>query len=117
MLTDKHLLPESYPGSAAWKDLAKGAFVGAAAAGIGLGLKGSSTTQPVTAFAMAAASVGAGALAFMLRSRDLSIPENIAENQARKARRDAWVAAVNNRNAQRLAQTKLTITPTSGVAR
>jgi tetratricopeptide (TPR) repeat protein len=118
-LTEEYLLPERHPGSAAWRDLARGTLLGLAAGGFGFlvasQMKGG--TFPTLSIAMAGTGVATGTVTFVLRRRNLNIPENIAENNRRRAARDALNAEINRRNRERLAQTKLVLTPTSAVAR
>lgn len=115
-----YLLQERHPGSAAWRDLMRGTFLGVAAGGLGYMLSTQITgaTQfPKLSLAMAGTGLATGGMTFLLRRRNVTIPENVAENRARQARRDALNAEINRRNNDRLAQTKLIMTPTSGVAR
>lgn len=117
-LTGSYLLPERHPGSAAWRDLAKGAFLGAAAGGFGFMLSSQiQGASPTLSLAMAGTGVATGTMAFLLRRRNVSISANVAENNRRRAARDALNAEINRRNAERLAQTKLILTPTAGVGR
>ena len=68
------------------------------------------------AAAMATVGVAAGAIGFFTR-RGGSRPENIAANARRRADRAAANAQIRQRNAARLAQTVLVITPAAGNAR
>lgn len=121
-LGSQYLLPERYASSSPWADLTKGVVVGAAAFGISTFLgnnitPGTNQGRGWLGPAMIGTSVSAGTMAFLLRRRDLSIPQNVAENNRRRAQREEFNRAVRSRNDDRLAQTKLLITPTAGVAR
>ena len=69
------------------------------------------------AFTTAGVASGAGLVSFLYRNSHRAIPANIAENTRRKAARAATNAEIAARNASRLAQTKLIITPSAGVGR
>jgi tetratricopeptide (TPR) repeat protein len=119
-LGQQYLLPESHPGSAAWRDLVKGTFLGLAAGGLGFLVKNQidgETSFPQLSLAMAGTGLVAGTTAFFVRRRNVAIRENVAENTRRRAARDALNAEIVRRNNERLAQTKLILTPTAGVVR
>ena len=75
------------------------------------------TSFPQLSIAMAGTGLVTGTATFLLRRRSLMIPENVAENNRRRAARDALNAEITRRNNDRLAQTKLILTPTAGVVR
>ena len=56
-----------------------------------------------------------GGIAFLVRRHQSDIPENIAANAHRRAARLAANEAIARRNAEKLAQTVLLITPAAGV--
>lgn len=119
-LGSEYLLQERHPGAAPWRDLMRGSFLGVAAGGLGylvFSQIGDTKKFPMLSIAMAGTGVVTGTMTFLLRRRNLTIPENVAENNRRRAARDALNAEINTRNNERLAQTKLILTPTSGVVR
>jgi hypothetical protein len=112
-LMSQQLLPERYPPSTGRTSLLKGAAVATAAlliprlAGNG-GLRDGGYGLAAPA---AAAAASAGVIAFVIRRRNPEIPVNIALNNARRAERVAANAEIVGRNADRLAKTRLVLTP------
>lgn len=112
------LLPERHPTSVAGRDLLRGVGMATAAllAHVVVGdrrLQGSGTY----ASAAALGGVAAGASSFLLRQRRRDIPQNVAENVRRREARARANAEIAARNAARIAQTRLVITPAAGAAR
>jgi hypothetical protein len=110
------LLPEHYPSSAATGDLAKGVGL---AAGVALlaaladqRLGSGGAGLPATVAATATVS---GVLAFVWRSHHRDVPANSPENTRRRQKRHDANEATRRRNAERIAQTVLLITPASGL--
>ncbi len=106
------LLPERRPASAATRDLLFGLGVAAGALLSGqlvgkdaLG-GGMSLAAPV-----AAAGAGAGLWAFLYRRAHLEIPENIAANERSRADRARRNAEIMQRNAERIAATRIVVRP------
>lgn len=110
------LLPELHPASAPVRDLLKGIGVAAAAlliqrvlpaADLGPGRTGLSG-------AMAGAGALAGVVSYFVDRAHREIPANIAGNRQRQAERAAANAAVGQRNATLLRQSRVVITPMAG---
>ena len=111
------LLPERVGSPAAPRELAKGVVVAATALivshaivnrELGGGQRGGATL-------VAGIGVLAGAAGFLTLSRRHDIAPNIQENLQRQAARRAANDAIRRRNADRLAQAVLIITPAAGV--
>ena len=111
------LLIEEYQESATWLDLVKGGAVAVAA--VGIPLLALNNDVPWKGHAGIAATVGAatGGIAFQYRRSHRKIPANVAENERRRAQRNAFNAQVQARNAARVAQTILMICPATGCPR
>ena len=116
-LTDRELLPEQLPKSAARGDLLKGLAVGASALIISGALANGHLGGSLRAGAgiVAGGAAVTGGIAFLVRRHQTDIPENIAANAHRRAARLAANEAIARRNAEKLAQTVLLITPAAGV--
>jgi len=111
------LLPERLPESAAAGDLAKGLAVGAGAFFISgvlanRELGGSMAAGPAV---IAGTAAVAGATAFLRLRRRPDVPANVAANARRRAERADSNAAIERRNAARLAATALIISPAAGI--
>lgn len=111
------LLPEQYSGSEARGDLLKGLGVAAGA----LFLAGVASNQDLGSAKGMAAAVGVvgvtvGVTRFVTRRSGVR-PENSAVNERRRAERAATNADIRRRNADRLAQTVLVISPAAGSSR
>ena len=110
------MLPERYRGSAATADLLKGLGV---AAGALLLADVASNRDLGRSRGMAAVvgvtGVAAGVTSFMLR-RGRARPENIAVNARRLSESTATNQQIRQRNAARIAQTILVISPAAGSA-
>jgi hypothetical protein len=111
------LLPVRHSRSAAGRDLLRGATA-AAAALVTHGLLTDRRLGGGGAYATSVSLVGvtAGTWAFVLRQRRRDIPGNVAENRRREAARATHNADVTRRNLEKLAQTRLVLTPAAGVA-
>lgn len=115
-LRPRQLRPEHYPSSAATGDLAKG--VGLAA---GVALLAALADQRLGSggaglpAAVAATATVSGVLAFVWRSHHRDVPANSPENTRRRQERHDANEATRRRNAERMAQTVLLITPASGL--
>lgn len=111
------LLPERHPTSVAGKDLLRGTGVAAAAllarALVADGRLGGGGGY---AGAVALAGAGAGVWSFLMRQRSRDIPANVAENRQRVAERARRNEEIARRNAERVAQTRLVVTPAAGAA-
>ena len=116
---DGDLLPEQYPTSVATGDLLKGLGVAAGALLIQAVLPSSAlgSGDALLSGAVAGAGVVTGVVSFSLRQRNRGIPANIAQNAERRAERASANDSVLARNAERLRQTRLVITPAAGAAR
>lgn len=110
------LLPEQHPTSAAAGNLLRGFAAGAGAFLIGnvlssKDLDGSDGGQAV----VAGVSVAAGITTFIVRQRNRSIPENIAANAERQRVRAQTNAAIRERNADKLREARIVLSPAAGV--
>jgi len=112
------LLPERRPTSGATDDLIKGLVVAGAAAFIagvlpnrelGGGMRGGAAV-------IAGAATVSGVVAFVVGRRHGGIPENIAANDRRRAERAAHNAAIQSRNAAKVAGTILVVSPAAGTS-
>jgi tetratricopeptide (TPR) repeat protein len=110
----RDLLPERYPNSGA--DLLKGLGVAAGALFLSEVASnrdlGRSHAMPIV---IATAGLGVGVTSFLSRRGHIR-PENVAVNDRRRAERSATNEQIRRRNAARLAQTVLLITPAAGRA-
>jgi tetratricopeptide (TPR) repeat protein len=114
-LQSDELLVESHPASLATRDLAVGLGVAAAAFVIPLALGDGSLEQPpALSITLAGIATATGVFAYFNRRNNLAIPENIRENQRRRAERARINAEVLVENQQRLDDTLLIISPTGG---
>lgn len=113
-LNTSDLLPETYPTSAAAADLLKGLGVAVGA----LLLATVASDQDLGAAKGMAAAVGVAGVAVGVASiatrSGRARPENVAANEQRRAQRSAANAEIRRRNAERLAQTVLLISPAAG---
>lgn len=106
------LLPERRPAATAARDLLLGIGVAAGAllSGQVIGKSalgaGSTLAAPV-----AAVGAGAGLWAFLYRRTHLEIPENMAANQRQQAARAQRNAEIMQRNAERVAATRILLRP------
>jgi hypothetical protein len=118
-LRPDELFPEQHPSSAARGDLLRGLGVAAGALLIpGIvsnGKLGGGGEGRVLSGAVAGVAVVVGVATFARGQRNRAIPENIASNARLRAERAAKNEAVRSRNAERLAQAKLVITPAAGL--
>ncbi len=106
------LLPERRPPATATRDLLYG--IGVAAGALLSGpLVGKSALGGGAGLAVPVATVGAGAglWAFLFRRSHLEIPENIAANERRQAERAQRNAEIMQRNAARVAATRIILRP------
>ncbi len=113
----RELLPEQRRAPGAGRELLKGAAIAVGAWLVGGALPDRDLGSGVAGGAVVVAGVGlaVGAGGFWQRSRARAIPENVAANRQREAERRAANEAILQRNAARLAQTILLITPVAGV--
>jgi hypothetical protein len=116
-LTAADLLPERMSTATASRDLLRGFGVAAAAllahaAVADRRLEGSGRYVGVAA----ATGVLAGGVSFLVRQRNPTIPDNIAENARRHRARALHNAEVRQRNAVRIAATRLVVAPAAGAA-
>ena len=61
--------------------------------------------------------LGAGTASYVIRQRNRDIPANAVENVRRQTARALHNAEVRRRNAERIAVTKLELTPAAGAGR
>jgi hypothetical protein len=110
------LLPERASASAAVGEIAAGAGVAGGALAIS-GLLANSALDGAGSGAAVVAGVAAvtGLVAYVARRRHPEIPENVAANARRREGRRAANDSILARNASRLAQTALVLTPAAGV--
>jgi hypothetical protein len=108
------LLPEQYRGSTARGDLLKGLGIAAGA----LFLANVASSDNLGAPKGMAATVGVVGvtvgIATVATRRGQARPENVAVNERRRAERSAANVEIRRRNAERLAQTVLLISPAAG---
>jgi hypothetical protein len=116
VLPDSLLLRPAIPPLAPWWDLAKGVGFGATTY-----LLASAVIAPVTGFGWAShaaiatgVSVFSGVGSFLYRNNKRAIPQNVAENASRQRQRQVFNDGVRARNAARIAETYLIITPITG---
>ncbi|MGH7548814.1 MAG: hypothetical protein ACREMM_11645 [Gemmatimonadales bacterium] len=116
-LMDTDLLPEHLPASAATRDLLKGLGVAAGALVIAhvFANRDLGGTVPAGSGVIAGAATVSGTVAFLRLRRRPVLPENVAENSRRRAQRADSNAAIQRRNAERLAATALIISPAAGI--
>jgi hypothetical protein len=118
-LRPDELLPEQHPSSAARGDLFRGLGVAAGAllipTVVANGRLAGGGEGRVLAGTVAGLGVVAGVGTFVQRQRNRAIPENVAANARVRAVRAEQNAAVRSRNAERVAQAKLVITPAAGL--
>lgn len=110
------LLPERHAASVARRDLLRGVGL-AAAALLAHTLVADRQLQGSGGYAMAAAGAGlaVGSSSFVLRKRQRDIPANVAENRRRIEERARINAEIAARNAERLALTRIVLSPAAGV--
>jgi hypothetical protein len=110
------LLPEQYPTSVATGNLLKGLGVAAGALLIQTALTSGNLGSGNVVLSGAVAGAGAltGVVSFSLRQHNRAIPVNMAENARRRAARETLASGIRSRNAERLRQTQLVITPAGG---
>lgn len=112
-LRDRDLLPERLSNSAATGDLVKGLGVAAGAFVLGSVVSNRNLGRSHgMATAMATVGIVVGATSFFSRGR--SRLANVAANERRRVERAAANQEIRRRNAARLAQTILVITPAAG---
>jgi len=110
------LLPERASASAAAGEIAAGVGVAGAALGIsGLLANGALDGAGSGAAVVAGVATVTGLVAYLARRRHPEIPENVAANRRRQDERRAANEAIRARNASRLAQTALVLSPAAGV--
>jgi hypothetical protein len=111
------LLPERAGSPAARGEVAKGLLVAAGALLVSSVVVNHDLGGGQRGGAMVVAGIGvmAGAAGFLTLSRRHDIPANIQQNLQRQAQRRAANDAIRQRNADRLAQAVLIITPAAGV--
>ena len=110
------LLPERHPPGAAARDLSKGLLVGILSFALPRLIAGGDLAPDAS---MGAAAAGAGAVAgvygFATLRRNVTIPANIAANIQRRAERERMNTAIRERNAVKLGQSKVIVTPAAGI--
>lgn len=113
------LLPEQYPASVATGNLLRGLAVAAGAllTQTALTSSGLGSGNALLSGAVAGAGAVTGVVSFSIRQSHRGIPANLAENARRRAARETANAAIRQRNADKLRQTRLVIGPASGGAR
>jgi hypothetical protein len=117
-LRPEDLLPERHAPSAARGDLLKGFTVAAAALVIGTilpsrELEGDKRTLSA---GVAVGGIAGGVAAMWYGRNHREIPANIAENRARRTKRDSQNAGIVARNNEKLAVAKLVITPAGALS-
>jgi hypothetical protein len=109
------LLPERRPTSVARSHLAAGlaaaAFAIAVPSAIGHGELGGTRTHGAV---MATVTASGGIAAFILLRRDAGIPANVLENARRREEHVRRNSEIRERNAARMAEARMIITPASG---
>lgn len=110
------LLPEQVSGSAAAGEIVTGIGVAGGALLIsGLLANGELDGAGSGAAVVAGVATVTGLVAYLARRRHPEIPENVAANRRRRDERQAANEAIRARNAARIAQTVLVVTPAAGV--
>lgn len=110
------LLPERASASAAAGELAAGLAVAGGALAIAAFMpNGTLDGAGDGAAVVAGVATITGLVAFIARRRHPEIPENVAANRRRRDERAAANDTIRTRNASRLAQTVLVVTPAAGV--
>jgi hypothetical protein len=110
------LLPERASGSAAAGEIVKGIGVAGGALVIsGMVANGALDGAGDRAAVVAGAAAVTGLVAYLVRRRHPEIPSNVAANVRRREERRAANEAIRARNADRVTQTVLIITPAAGV--
>jgi tetratricopeptide (TPR) repeat protein len=114
-LLPDELLPERRPASLARNELLMGLGVAAASMLIPPALGSAELGQP-TALSISMAGLGAatGIFSYIRRRNNPEIAVNIAENQRRELARQTRNAEIRQSNADKLARTRLNISPTVG---
>lgn len=110
-LPDSLLLTEKIPASAPWFDLAKGVGFGGAAFGVAALALNADIKWQLHAIVAVGISAASGVASWFYRSKNREIPAAVAENARRQQQRSDFNSGVRARNADRLAQTKVIITP------
>lgn len=114
-LRPQELLPERHPPSVATRELFMGIGVAVAALVIPPTLGSSSLEQPnALSISVAGAGALAGIFSFANRKSNPEIPANVAENARRRLERQQRNEEIRQRNAARLAETKLFFRPVAG---
>jgi hypothetical protein len=110
------LLPEQYPTSVATGNLLKGLAVagGALVVQAVIPSRTLGSGSALLSGGVAGAAVLTGVVSFSVLQHHRAIPANIAANAQRRAERGAQNAAIAERNAERLRQTRLLVAPASG---
>ena len=110
------LLPERHDASMARSNLLRGAGL-AAAALLAHTLVADRRLDGGGGYALAAAGAGfaVGSTSFLLTKRRREIPANVAENRRRMDERARRNAEIDARNAERLALTRIVLSPAAGV--
>jgi len=114
MLSDE-LLPERLPASLARNELLLGLGIAAASMLIPPALGSAELGQPnVLSISMASLGAATGIFSYVHRRNNPEIAANIAENRRRELARQARNVEIRQSNAEKIAQTRLNITPTVG---
>jgi hypothetical protein len=114
LLADE-LLPERRPASLARNELLIGLGVAAASLLIPPALGSAELGQPTAlSISMAGLGVATGIFSYIRRSNHPEIAENIAENRRRELARQTRNAEIRQSNTEKLARTRLNISPTVG---
>ncbi len=117
-LRGSDLLPEHYPKSSSAVELAKGIGVALCALAVPaiIGGKALGSGARGMGIAVGVVGIGVGTAGFVWREHHDDIASNIAENARRRAQRASENAEIERRNAQKIAQTGLVISPAAGIA-
>lgn len=106
------LLPERYPPSAANRALLTGAGIAVGAIVAGQLLANSALEAPTAlSSGVAVAALGGGLYAFLYRRQHPEMPANMAENLRRQAARTQRNQEIMERNAERVAATRIVVRP------
>lgn len=111
------LLTERYSAQAPWLDLAKGAWVAAAAIALPIAAFNSDVKWGAHAIGAAGLAIGGASASFYYRYQKREIAANVLENNRRRQQRLLFNTGVRSRNDVRLEARKLVITPAAGVSR
>lgn len=111
----RQLLPPRISPAAPWLDFAKGFALAAVSLGVPLALDRGDIDWTLHAGVSALVGLASGSASLYFRRKNPQISANVAENTRRQRERDQFNAQVRQRNANRIAQTLLIISPVTAL--